>query len=69
MGTWVEENDKMTNLGKIMDEKQWEIGLKIRESYELDDVQIESIQNQESQWMKWRGKKDENLKKVKIHER
>jgi hypothetical protein len=37
MGTWVEENDKMTNLGKIMDEKQREIG-KIRESYKLDDV-------------------------------
>lgn len=68
MGTWVEENDKMTNLGKIMDEKQWEIG-KIRESYKLDDVQIESVYNQESQWMKWRGKKDEIFKKVKIHER
>ncbi len=37
MGTWVEENDKMTNLGKIMDEKQREIG-KIWESYKLDDV-------------------------------
>jgi hypothetical protein len=37
MGTWVKENDKMTNLRKIMDEKQWKIG-KIRESYELDDV-------------------------------
>lgn len=68
MSTWVEENDKMTNLGKIMDEKKWEIG-KIRESYKLDDVQIKSVQNQESQWMKWRGKKDENLKKVKILER
>lgn len=37
MGTWVEENEKITNLGKMMDEKQWEIG-KIRESYKLDDV-------------------------------
>jgi len=37
MGIWVEENDKMTHLGKIMDEKKWEIG-KIRESYKLDDV-------------------------------
>ncbi len=56
MCTWVKENDKMTNLRKIMDEKQWEIG-KIQKSYELDDVQIKSVQSQESQWMKWRGKK------------
>jgi hypothetical protein len=37
MGVWVEENDKMTNLGEKNGWKKWEIG-KIRESYKLDDV-------------------------------